>query len=139
MGSDEPHLPTDMRGAKTDRRSPRPLGAIVPPEYGPPMTIYNRFVRWARLPCADRRVPLLLAGLGVGELFVARNDRNMAETANGDYRIRHRAPRRSVRRRCGAVSVACEVVEQHAKFPGPINPLVNAIIPAAKGGLRQTR
>jgi hypothetical protein len=81
------------------------------------MTIYNRFVRRARLPCADSRVPLLLAALGVGELFVARNDRNMAETANGDYRIRHRAPRRSVRRRCGAVSVACEVVEQHAKFP----------------------
>jgi hypothetical protein len=44
MGSDEPHLPTDMRGAKTDRRSPRPLGAIVPPEYGPHMTNYNRFV-----------------------------------------------------------------------------------------------
>src|SRR4051794_28821368 len=55
----EPHLPTDVRGVeRSDDR--RVISGIVhvlrsgcrwcdcPPEYGPPTTIYNRFVRWAR-------------------------------------------------------------------------------------------
>jgi transposase len=55
----EPHLPTDVRGVeRVDDR--RVISGIVhvlksgcrwcdcPPEYGPPTTIYNRFVRWAR-------------------------------------------------------------------------------------------
>lgn len=55
----EPHLPTDVRGVeRADNR--RIISGIVhvlksgcrwcdcPPEYGPPTTIYNRFVRWAR-------------------------------------------------------------------------------------------
>src|SRR6476660_3419694 len=55
----EPHLPTDVRGVeRVDDR--RVISGIVhvlksgcrwcdcPPEYGPHMTIYNRFVRWAR-------------------------------------------------------------------------------------------
>jgi transposase len=55
----EPFLPTDTRGvARVDDR--RVISGIVhvlksgcrwsdcPPEYGPPTTIYNRFVRWAR-------------------------------------------------------------------------------------------
>lgn len=54
----EPHLPTDVRGKdRVDDR--RVISGIVhvlksgcrwcdcPPEYGPPTTIYNRFVRWA--------------------------------------------------------------------------------------------
>ena len=53
-----PHLPTDVRGVEPDDR--RVISGIVhvlktgcrwcdcPPEYGPPTTIYNRFVRWAR-------------------------------------------------------------------------------------------
>ena len=54
----EPHLPTDVRGVeRADDR--RVISGIVhvlkcgcrwcdcPPEYGPPTTIYNRFVRWA--------------------------------------------------------------------------------------------
>ena len=54
----EPHLPTDVRGVeRVDDR--RVISGIVhvlrcgcrwcdcPPEYGPPTTIYNRFVRWA--------------------------------------------------------------------------------------------
>ena len=54
----EHHLPTDVRGvARADDR--RVISGIVhvlksgcrwcdcPPEYGPPTTIYNRFVRWA--------------------------------------------------------------------------------------------
>jgi transposase len=55
----EPLLPRDVRGIeRTDDR--RVISGIVhvlksgcrwcdcPPEYGPPTTIYNRFVRWAR-------------------------------------------------------------------------------------------
>jgi transposase len=55
----EPHLPTGVRGVeRADDR--RVISGIVhvlksgcrwcdcPPEYGPPTTIYNRFVRWAR-------------------------------------------------------------------------------------------
>ena len=54
-----PVLPTDVRGkARVDDR--RVISGILhvlksgcrwcdcPPEYGPPTTIYNRFVRWAR-------------------------------------------------------------------------------------------
>ena len=54
----EPRLPTDVRGVeRADDR--RVISGIVhvlksgcrwcdcPPEYGPPTTIYNRFVRWA--------------------------------------------------------------------------------------------
>src|SRR5712691_6048783 len=55
----EPHLPTDVCGKdRVDDR--RVISGILhvlksgcrwcdcPPEYGPPTTIYNRFVRWAR-------------------------------------------------------------------------------------------
>jgi transposase len=55
----EPHFPTDVRGVeRVDDRCV--ISGIVhvlksgcrwcdcPPEYGPPTTIYNRFVRWAR-------------------------------------------------------------------------------------------
>ena len=55
----QPHLPMDVRGVeRADDR--RVISGIVhvlksgcrwcdcPPEYGPPTTIYNRFVRWAR-------------------------------------------------------------------------------------------
>src|SRR6267378_2086834 len=55
----EPHLPTDVRGKdRVDDR--RVISGILhvlksgcrwcdcPPQYGPPTTIYNRFVRWAK-------------------------------------------------------------------------------------------
>ena len=54
----QPHLPTDVRGKdRVDDR--RVISGIIhvlksgcrwcdcPPEYDPPTTIYNRFVRWA--------------------------------------------------------------------------------------------
>ena len=54
----EPRLPTDVRGVeRADDR--RVISGIIhalksgsrwcdcPPEYGPPTTVYNRFVRWA--------------------------------------------------------------------------------------------
>ena len=55
----EPHLPTDVRGVERadDRRVISGFVHVLksgcrwcdcPPEYGPPTTIYNRFVRWAR-------------------------------------------------------------------------------------------
>lgn len=54
----EPHLPKDVRGKERvdDRRVISGILHILksgcrwcdcPPEYGPPTTIYNRFVRWA--------------------------------------------------------------------------------------------
>lgn len=54
----EPHLPTDVRGVERadDRRVISGIVHVlksgcqwsdVPSEYGPPTTIYNRFVRWA--------------------------------------------------------------------------------------------
>ena len=58
-GRIEPHLPTDVRGVERadDRRVVSGIVHVLksgcrwcdcPPEYGPPTTIYNRFVRWAR-------------------------------------------------------------------------------------------
>ena len=55
----EPHLPTDVRGVERvdDRRVISRIVHVLksgcrwcdcPPEYGPPTTVYNRFVRWAR-------------------------------------------------------------------------------------------
>ena len=54
----EPHLPRDVRGVERvdDRRGISGIVHVLksgcrwcgPPEYGPPTTIYNRFVRWAR-------------------------------------------------------------------------------------------
>jgi transposase len=70
----EPHLPTDVRGVeRADDR--RVISGIVhvlksgcrwcdcPPEYGPHMTIYNRFVRWARAWQLGKPVP------GVGRVW----------------------------------------------------------------------
>jgi carbonic anhydrase len=96
---------------------------------------------WAAiLSCADSRVPpeLLFGGLGVGELFVARNAGNMADTATMgtiEYGTEHLGVPLVVvlgHERCGAVAAACEVVEKHTKFPGSIGPMVAAIVPAAK-------
>ena len=52
--------------------------------------------------CSDSRVPpeLLFGGLGLGELFVARNAGNMVDTATmGTDRVRRGAPRTPARRR----------------------------------------
>jgi transposase len=70
----EPHLPADVRGkARVDDR--RVISGIVhvlksgcrwcdcPPEYGPPTTVYNRFVRWAERGVWENLV-LALAGKG---------------------------------------------------------------------------
>ena len=96
---------------------------------------------WATIvSCADSRVPpeLLFGGLGLGELFVARNAGNMVDTATMGT-IEYGAAVLGVplivvlgHERCGAVSAACDIVEKNANFPGSIGPMVEAIVPAAR-------
>jgi len=95
---------------------------------------------WATiLSCADSRVPpeLIFGGQNVGELFVARNAGNMADTSTLGT-IEYGAAALGVplivvlgHERCGAVVAACEVVEKNARFPGSIGPMLEPIIPAA--------
>lgn len=97
---------------------------------------------WATvLSCADSRVPpeLLFGGLGLGELFVARNAGNMAVDSATIGTIEYGSGVLGVplivvlgHGRCGAVAAACEVIEKRTKFPAFIGPMVQAIIPAAK-------
>ncbi len=96
---------------------------------------------WATIVgCADSRTPpeLVFGGVGLGELFVARNAGNMADTATMGT-IEYGAAELGIpliivlgHQRCGAVAAACSVVEKHAKFPGSIGPMVAAIVPAAR-------
>jgi len=96
---------------------------------------------WATiLTCSDSRVPpeLIFGGVGLGELFVARNAGNMADTATMgtiEYGAEHLGVPLIVvlgHQRCGAVGAAREVVEKKVKLPGSIGPMVNAIVPAVK-------
>jgi len=96
---------------------------------------------WATiLTCSDSRVPpeLLFADLRLGELFVARNAGNIADTdtmGTIEYGADHLGIPLVVvlgHERCGAVSAACAVVEKHETFPGSIGPMVDAIVPVAK-------
>ncbi|HZS64018.1 MAG TPA: carbonic anhydrase [Xanthobacteraceae bacterium] len=96
---------------------------------------------WATIvSCADSRVPpeLLFGGLGVGELFVARNAGNMVDTATMgtvEYGAAVLGTPLVVvlgHERCGAVAAACDVVTKKATFPGSIGPMVKAIVPAAQ-------
>jgi carbonic anhydrase len=96
---------------------------------------------WATiLTCADSRVPpeLIFGGVGLGELFVARNAGNTADTATMgtiEYGAEHLGSPLIVvlgHQNCGAVAAACEVVEKHTKLPGSMGPMVAAIVPAAK-------
>jgi carbonic anhydrase len=96
---------------------------------------------WATiLSCADSRVSpeLIFGGVGLGELFVARNAGNMADTATMgtiEYGAEHLGSPLIVvlgHQRCGAVAAACDVVEKRVRLPGSIGPMVNAIVPAAR-------
>lgn len=96
---------------------------------------------WATIvSCADSRVPpeLLFGGVGVGELFVARNAGNMVDTATMGT-IEYGSGVLGVplivvlgHERCGAVAAACDVVTKDAKFPGSIEAMVRAIVPSAQ-------
>jgi carbonic anhydrase len=95
---------------------------------------------WATIvACADSRVPpeLIFGGLGVGELFVARNAGNLVDTGTLgtiEYGTAVLGSPLIVvlgHARCGAVAAACKVVTENATFPGSIGPMVEPIIPAA--------
>jgi len=95
---------------------------------------------WAMiLTCSDSRVaPELIFGvLGLGELFVARNAGNMADTATMgtiEYGGEHLGTPFIVvlgHKSCGAVAAACDIAKQQIRLPGSIGPMVEAIVPAA--------
>jgi carbonic anhydrase len=95
---------------------------------------------WATiLSCADSRVPpeLVFGGRGLGELFVARNAGNLADTATVGTLEYGAAVLGSPlivvlgHSHCGAVKAACEVVTSNATFPGSIGPMIDPIIPSA--------
>jgi len=110
-------------------------------------TIAQAQTPWASIVgCADSRMPpeLVFGGTGLGELFVARNAGNMADTATMGT-IEYGAAELGIplivvlgHQRCGAVAAACSVVEKHAKFPGSIGPMVAAIVPAARAVYRKS-
>lgn len=96
---------------------------------------------WATvLSCADSRVPpeLVFGGLGLGELFVARNAGNLIDTdvlGTMEYGAEHLGSPLIVvmgHQRCGAVSAACDEVTRKAHFPGSIGPMLEPIVPAAR-------
>lgn len=96
---------------------------------------------WATvLTCSDSRVSpeLIFGGVGLGELFVARNAGNVADTAvlgTIEYGAEHLgSPLVMVlgHQRCGAVEAACDVVAKHVELHGSIRQMVDAIVPAAK-------
>jgi carbonic anhydrase len=95
---------------------------------------------WATIiSCADSRVPpeLVFGGLGLGELFVARNAGNLVDTATMgtvEYGAAVLGSPLIVvmgHSHCGAVSAACDVVTKNATFPGSIGPMIDPIVPAA--------
>lgn len=96
---------------------------------------------WATiLTCADSRVSpeLIFGGVGLGELFVARNAGNVADTdvmGTIEYGAEHLGSPLVVvmgHNRCGAVQAACDVVLNHTILPGSIRPMVDTIVPAAE-------
>jgi carbonic anhydrase len=95
---------------------------------------------WATIiACADSRVPpeLIFGGLGLGELFVARNAGNLVDTATMGTIEYGAAVLGSplivvlAHTSCGAVAAACDVVTKNATYPGSIGPMINPILPAA--------
>lgn len=91
----------------------------------------------AYVSCSDSRVsPEILFGRGLGELFIIRNAGNTVDTvAMGsiEYAVAQLGVPLIVimgHERCGAVSAAVSVVEENARFPGSIGPMIEPIIPA---------
>ncbi|WP_245978359.1 carbonic anhydrase [Allostella humosa] len=101
---------------------------------------------WATIvSCADSRVApeLLFGGVSAGELFVARNAGNTADTVTMGT-IEYGAAVLGVplivvlgHERCGAAAAACDIVTKGAKFPGSIGPMVKDIVPSARAVMKQ--
>ena len=96
---------------------------------------------WASiLTCSDSRVipEIIFGGLDFGELFVARNAGNLANTdvlGSLEYASEHLGTKLIVvlgHSRCGAVSAACDVLAKGAKLEGNIKLMVDEILPAAQ-------
>lgn len=95
---------------------------------------------WASIvSCADSRLPpeVIFGGLGLGELFIARNAGNLVDNAvlgTLEYGVAVLGTPLIVilaHTNCGAVSAACNVVTKNATYPGLIGPMINPILPAA--------
>jgi carbonic anhydrase len=100
---------------------------------------------WATvLTCSDSRVPpeLLFGGVGIGQLFVARNAGNTADAATLgtiEYGCRMLGVPLVVvlgHERCGAVSAACKVVDAQASYAGSMAAMLRPIVPAARATQR---
>ncbi|MFL5295291.1 MAG: carbonic anhydrase [Phenylobacterium sp.] len=96
---------------------------------------------WATIvSCSDSRAPpeLVFGGLGLGEVFVARDAGavvDAAELGTLEYGAEELGTPLIVvlgQQRCGAVSAACEIVTRQATFPGSIGAMVAPIVPAAE-------
>lgn len=101
----------------------------------------TRQAPWATvLCCADSRVPpeLVFGGLGLGQLFVARNAGHLPDaTTLGtlEYGCTVLGVPLIVvlgHGRCGAVAAATAVVRGQARLPGFLGTLVEAIVPTAR-------
>src|SRR5208337_372220 len=95
---------------------------------------------WATIiACADSRVPpeLIFGGHGLGELFIARNAGNLADTATlgtveyGSAVLGSPLIVVLAHTSCGAVKAACDVVLKNATYPGAIGTMIEPILPAA--------
>ncbi len=96
---------------------------------------------WATIvACSDSRAApeIIFGGVDLGELFVARNAGNVVDVAvmgTIEYGAEHLGSPLVVvlgHSKCGACAAACDVVAKHAKLPGSIGPMVEAIVPAAR-------
>lgn len=96
---------------------------------------------WATIvACADSRVPpeLVFGGLGLGELFVARNAGNLVDTATMgtiEYGALHLGSPLIVvlgHERCGAVAAAVDVAKNNTRHPGSIGRMIQPIVPIAR-------
>ena len=80
---------------------------------------------------------MVFGGLGLGELFVARNAGNLIDTATlgtieyGAAVLGSPLILVLAHTKCGAVAAACDVVAKNTTFPGSIGPMIDPIIPAA--------
>jgi carbonic anhydrase len=89
--------------------------------------------------CSDSRVPpeLIFGGLGLGELFVARNAGNLVDTATlgtveyGAAVLGSPVIVILAHTSCGAVKAACDVVTKNSTYPGAIGRMIDPIRPAA--------
>ncbi len=90
--------------------------------------------------CSDSRVvpELIFGGVNLGEVFVCRNAGKIVDDdilGTIEYGTEHLGSSLVVvmgHRRCGAVTAACDKVQNGEKLDGLVGNLVEAIVPAAE-------